>query len=273
MIYKEGLRKEITPRRLLSFLNLVTLGNYVKEEIKQLIYPMSLVKDQNIDFNRLFNFAKKICLIDENSQGRVYFIKNDTIKIIDGEIDEESYKEYMDEALFRSNESIFFNITNSLIKKNKEILKADNAEDFIKIVFDTIQITNEDILSWRFWAKYLGYVYNILDEFIVVNPYEYIHRVNKVIFKDSSNTGELMFGNYIYQLMNLVPILDGCIRGNNLSFPISLALLTLNDSGKIRLIYNNDSRDIWYLTDMPLSEIKQISHIDIGGNFNGDKFD
>ena len=65
MIYKGNLRKEVTPSRLLSFLNLVIMGNYTREALKSLIYPPSLTRDSNADFNRIFNFAMDINLVAE----------------------------------------------------------------------------------------------------------------------------------------------------------------------------------------------------------------
>jgi hypothetical protein len=265
MIYKDNLRKEVTPSRLLSFLNLVIMGNYTREALKSLIYPPSLTRDSNADFNRIFNFAMDINLVAEEEHRRIGFIKNEIIKIKDNEIDEDSFKKYMNRCLFYSRESLFWRITNSLIRKDASILKSKTSEDLIKLVYNDVHIDREDILAWRFWAKYLGYAYNLMDEFIIVNPFKYIAQLNKEILRDEKPNEEMMFGKYMTELKSRASVLEGCTNGNNVSFPISLALVTLHNNQQIELLYNKDSREIWHLENMKLSGKDQVSHIRIGG--------
>lgn len=273
MVYKDTLRKEITPKRLLSFLNLINLDYYTKKELKDLIYPKELVAEEKTEHNMVFNFAKKVSLIEENAQGRIELVENPFIKINDDEIDENSFKNYLDNILFYSNESVFHRITKCLLKMDGNILEADSARDIILILIkdnikteDNSNINEEIILAWRFWAKYLGYAYNIMDEFIIVNPYEYIHNLNKKIFIDVTKDEELLFGNYISKLINKAPIFEDCIKDNQLSFPLSLALLTLHNDEKVNLSYTGDAKDIWRVEGFLLSDIKRISSISYWGD-------
>ena len=266
MVYKGNLRKEVTPSRLLSFLNLINSGHYTKNELKYLIYPPNLVHNPDADYNRIFNFAREINLINENNQGKIYLLEDHPImKTENGEIDENSFIECMDQVLFSNADSVFYKITNSLLKKDNGILKAYNAGDIARLILDDIRASNEDILAWRFWAKYLGYAYNLLDEFIIVNPYRYIDRVNQIIFRENLKPERLRFADYISQLINKAPIFNGCTKGNRVSFPLSLALMTLHNTLKIELAYIKDARDMWFLEGLPLSGNKQISHVNYGG--------
>ena len=272
--YSITLRKEITPKRLFSFLNLINLDYYSKKELKDLIYPSNLTDDKDNNFNRIFNFAEKMDIIYINKQGIVIFKGNQILNDDDNQLCEDTFKEYMNKLLFKNKKSKLFWITSIILKNGIETLNNNKISDISRIVSRESKVkdtnnelvcNNEDILAWKLWAKYLGYGYNLFDEFIILNPYKQIQETNKHIIQLVKNRSDILLKEYLDKLKELVPVVADSIDKNRLSFLLSMALITLHENKDIELIYKNDSTDIWSLQNMELFLLKRISHIAIGG--------
>ena len=260
MQYKESIRKEITPARLRALLKLVSREYYTKDELESLLQPINLNKAGSSEFRMVYNFAMDTELIVEE--------ENKYIKLnIDKGIvfDEYKFKKNMIEILLGSQEGLFYKMTSWALKQDKEIVKLDKIGDLVtNMRKNNIIAKDEDILSWRFWFKYLGYGYNLQDEYIIPNPFK---RVGDLIENELefNNKDRITIREFTDKLVLKAPEFKESIEGNNLSYPLSVALRVLDKEEKIELIYARDTRDIWHLYNMEHQGLNDISHMRIRG--------
>ncbi len=260
MQYKESIRKEITPARLRALLKLVSRDSYTKGELENLLQPTNLKKAGSSEFRMVYNFAMDTELMVEE--------ENKYIKLnIDKDIifDEYQFKKKTIEILLGNQEGLFYKMTSWALKQDKEIIKFNKIGDLVNNMRkNNIAAKDEDILAWRFWFKYLGYGYNLQNEYIIPNPFRRIDDLieNELEF---NNKDRITIREFADQLTSKAPEFKESIEGNNLSYPLSVALRVLDKEGKIQLIYANDTRDIWHLYYMENQGLNDISHMRIRG--------
>lgn len=259
MYYKGKLRKEVTPVKLKSFLELVSYNKYNSDELYELIYPLAKRENKG-NFNLVYKFAKDLEMIQELSGGKVIYNEDTNIKISTKGLDEEAFKEYIREALFSSEESLFYNMTKELISYDMDKIFFQRDVDIISILKLNQNINNEDMLSYRFWSKYLGYSYNLRNESIIINPYKYIDSLNKKILKKNNR---MAIRNYIEQLQSRDSVFNDIVNENEISQPVGMALKTLEGNNKLRLILENDAGDLWRLRNITEYDDERISHIEL----------
>lgn len=262
MYYKGSLRKEVTPIKLKAFLELTSYNKYDKNQLQQLIYPFS-TKEKSQNFNLIYNFAKEINLIEEISGGKVIYNEDSGIEMLENGLDEEEYRQYMREVLFKSDKSLFNNITNELLSYDMNDIFFDKIEDMLSTLQTRSNIKDEDMLAYRFWSKYLGYSYNLLSEFLIINPFKYINNLNKKIAKKMK--GRLEIRSYIKELRLMDNIFETTTIKNEISQVVSVAIKTLESEGKIKLILENDADDLWRFKNLTEYDNERISHIELEG--------
>ncbi len=260
MHYKGRLRKEVMPIKLKSFLELVSYDKYDYDELYNLIYPLSTIEDKS-NLNYVYNFAKEIEMIQELSGGKVIYNEGTGIKILDNGIDENAFKEYTRKALFKSEESLFQNITRELLSYDLGKVFFQRNEDLIRALILNQNVTDEDMLAYRFWSKYLGYSYNLKTEFLIINPYKYINILNNRILEADMR---IPIRTYIEQLQYNDNIFREIVKDNEISESVSIALKTLEADNKLKLILENDAGDLWRLKNITESDDARISHIELG---------
>lgn len=258
--YKESIRKEVTPARLRALLKLVTRGHYTRNELENLLQPNSLNKAGSSEFRMIYNFAMATGLIIEE--------ENKYIKLNIGKdivFDEYQYKNKIIEILLGDREGLFFKMTSWALKQEKNIIKLERARDLvINMNNDNIDARDEDILAWKIWFKYLGYGYNLQNEYIIPNPFKRLGDLieNELEF---NNKDRITIREFSEELVLKAPEFKESIKGNNLSCPLSLGLRVLDEQEEIELIYARDTRDIWHLYNMENQILNDISHMRIRG--------
>lgn len=260
MDYKGRLRKEVMPIKLKAFLELVSYNKYDYNELYNLIYPLSTIEDKS-NLNYVYNFAKEIGMIQELSGGKVIYNEGTGIKMLNNGIDENAFKEYTRIALFKSEESIFQNITRKLLSYELDKVFFQRNEELINALNSNQSLTDEDMLAYRFWSKYLGYSYNLKSEFLIINPYKYINILNNRILEVDKR---IPIRTYIEQLQSNDNIFRDIVKDNEISQSVSIALKTLEADNKLKLILENDAGDLWRLKNITESDDERISHIELG---------
>ncbi len=256
MYYKEAIRKEITPSRLKSLLKLVSRDYYTERELRELLQPSSLNKSSFSDFKLVFNFALNSKLIVKEYNG---FVRLNISK--DKVFDDYKFKKIMKDILMGNEDCLFYKITSWILKQDIDIIKFNKKEDLIfGMLRDGISVTGEDMLAWRFWFKYLGYGYNLKNEFIIPNPYK---RINYLIEKELkfNHESNLPFRDFIDELVKKSSEFNDSINNNHLSYSLSQALRMLDLQHKVKLECMVDASDIWYLDKMEYQNKNQVTHI------------
>lgn len=261
--YNKVPRKEITPARLRAFLKLVSRDHYTEKQLESLLQPTDLNKGDNSEFNLVYRFAMNNGLIfmEEN---KYIGLNMDTEKIFD----DYKFKRKMAEILLGDPGNQFYQITSWILKQDRNILSSDRIEDLINNMAKVdIRATDEDLLGWRFWFKYLGYGYNLQEEYIIANPF---NRLGDLVEEELEfNDNRISIREFADELISKAPEFKDSIEGNNLSYPLSVALRTLANMEKIELIYARDTSDIWHLYNMEHQVLNNISHIRVRREENG----
>lgn len=257
MHYKGRLRKEVMPTKLKGFIELVSYNKYNQDELYKLIYPLATREDKT-NFNLIYKFAKEMKMIQELSGGNVIYNGDTNIKVLSNGIDEEDFKEYTRKLLFKSEESIFQNITRELLSYNSERSYFQRDVDIISR--SDLDINDELILSYRFWSKYLGYCYNLKNEFLIINPYKYLNSLNKRILEENNR---IPIKKYIDLLQGHDGVFIDIAKDNEISETLSIALKTLEANNNLKLILENDAGDLWRLKNITEYDSERISHIEL----------
>lgn len=255
-------RKEITPTRLLSFLNLVNYKSLKKEDLINYIYPGAKKgKSSLADFSKYYNFSLEHGFIEEGDFNTIA-INSKKFSFNNNEICEESFKDLMREILFLNKDSKLYKINNFLFSYRNNKIYFEKFDNISQTVSDVVRVTEEDVRAYRFWSKYLGYTIQISDDFLMLNPYDYISRLNK-----DFNSGEtIIFKDYLNWLIDKDVLFANLTKDNLILTPFSLALTILNDMGLVKLIYQNDAREKWTLENMELRDVSIVSHIEVISN-------
>jgi len=264
MYYEKRIDKEITPSRLRSLLKLVSRDYYTEKELGELLQPAGLNKDDRNNkgdqsiFKKVFNFALEAKLIIEEENG---FVRLNIAR--ESVFDDDEFKKIMKDTLMGNKVCLFYRITSWVLKQDKSIIKVNRKEDLLTdMLSEGVSVTGEDMLAWRFWFKYLGYGYNLRDEFIIPNPFK---RIEYLIKKEMDLVPKknITFRDFITKLIAKAPEFTDSINNNSLSFALSLALRTLDSQNKIKLINIVDASDIWHLDKMEY-QLNQVTHISLG---------
>lgn len=262
----KNFRKEITPSQLKLFLEICSYKKYNLEEISKLISPTNY-KKMIVDLKKIYKFALEFGLIEELVDGTI-IISDDYIGLFsNNQIHEEEYKEIIRKELFKNKNSYLYIVLSSILSiecdttvfnKNLELIKEVDRINNKDKNYDSI--SEEFCLAFRFWSRYLGYSYKLMDEFLIINPYKYIENLNKKM----NIKGKIKLTDYIQKLKSEDIVFNNIDRENQLSKNISSALIYLNNLGKINLILENDAIDKWKLNSAyNISGDNIYSHIEL----------
>lgn len=261
MHFNGTIRKEVTPARLIALLKLVSYKKYNKEQLSSLIQPKALNKSGDSEFNLVYKFAIDTGLIDEN-------IHKHLILKMDNEIleDESKFKQFIVTILMGDPESDYNKITSNLLNSDGNLSINNKREDFILSIINYVNADSEGILGWKIWAKYLGFGYNLFDEFFILNPYKRIDEINNYIRINNLFDDKVTCSKYFNKVKSIAPEFSKAFESNQISYPLSLAINTLIDNGSMKVEYVRDSIDIWHMQEVKLGGLSELTHIKLGGD-------
>lgn len=258
-MYYEGLvRKEIMPMKVKAFLELASMGKYKLEDIDNILYPNRVSKDSG-DTKKIFQFLMKVDLIDQLGNGRIKVKNNIDIIINDDNVDIESFKEYFRKVLFLDRRSLFNKMLSELLDFKVNTNVYNTGTDLISNINIKENLDKEEVLAFRFWARFLGYSYRMgQNDFLIINPYTYINSLNEKLVKKTYNIKE-----YLDEIVKLDDNLNVALGKNEIGLVLSAALKTMDSIGSLRLYRQDDVIESWILKGFTEIDGKRVSHIDL----------
>ena len=249
MLFDKYFIPVVIPERVYALLKLVKSGQYTRDDLKELMLPRELNKNQD-EFNTVFKAVSDTNLIKINEFTDIVecLLTDDDISSVD------NYIRYMSK-LATSNNNLFIRFTSWYISQNQDVFFYKTAEELSRrLTGEFINMDKKLVLGWRFWASFLGYGY-LHDTFLIPNM---CVRINDALYMDKlKGDTSIGFSEFMEHLSKVCPEIQNSIVDKNLSIALSNGLRSLHDMGKIKLVYTPDSNDVWHLFRIESHEIHE----------------
>lgn len=246
------MRTEAIPERVYSLCHILKDGTKEERDIRNMVEPM--VNESTSYFSVVRDAARQLGLInyDEDSKQMELVVKEEYIssytnfrRLVNRTIDKLSKGQF-----YRTVQAYMYH-SNSLFLIDKDLQSVSKLVGVINEYDNSLNLNEENMRAWRFWASFLGFGY-LHDMFFLPNA--------AVFLKDSISNCCIEKGK-VYTLDEFIerlhPYIDICISKEDvnlrkMNLALSNAFRTLFDLKIITLKSVNDRRDEWNMTNMPL---------------------
>lgn len=228
----DNMRPGPTPERVLAVCRLVSQGSYTNQEIykKCALDEKAGLNDEairsSIDSAEELEFIKKI-------KDRYELVVEE--KHLESAL---SFRRLVSSVAFKNKKSTFFKLTEWFIKNSDEVLKINRFDDLAATAAKTgvPSVTENDVLGWRFWMRYLGFAYQY-NKTLIPNMKTRIEDALLDVPKDTKMTCT-QFVNWIKE--NIPEAATSCTEAL-LPLAVSNGLRVLNSEGYVELISTRDA--------------------------------
>ena len=146
MLFDKYFIPVVIPERVYALLKLVKSGQYTRDDLKELMLPRELNKNQD-EFNTVFKAVSDTNLIKINEFTDIVecLLTDDDISSVD------NYRRYMSK-LATSNNNLFIRFTSWYISQNQDVF-------FIKLLRNFLEGLLVSLLTWKkvgSWMEILG---------------------------------------------------------------------------------------------------------------------
>lgn len=275
MPFDDRLKNTQTPHRVYALCKLVQYNqSLTKEGLRQYLQPPSLNKNDDV-FRNVYDLADKGELIARGPDGNIKLnLTNQEMASID------SFRRAIAKRTFSNPQLTFCRFTAWYLMRGPKVY-SEKAKDLVAHFDREININKDinmynetNVTGWRTWVCFLGLGFSH-NSIVVPNAARRLHDVLEEEKKHGFDK-PMPFKDFISWLNQQCPELDyGELSRNNrgqaesreqhLSLALSAGLRALHDSGKIKLGYVRDARDVWYLEPATTHEITgAVSEITVG---------
>lgn len=247
----DNMRPGPTPERVLAICRLVNHGSYTSQDLFKLseLDPESKFEEEAI--RRSIDAAEELDLIVKN--GDKYSINIPEMALASA-VD---FRKTISPIIFANNKSTFFRLTEWYIANSELTQGINRFDDFAAIAAKNgvESITENDVLGWRFWMRYLGYAYQY-NKTLIPNM--------KVRLGDALETVEpgtkMTAAQFVMWLKENLPEAALSCKNQELSLAVSNGLRTLHEEGKIELISTMDAAktNLFKLVGVSLNDFSEI---------------
>jgi hypothetical protein len=244
MLRPDSLRQESMPKMVFYLCKAIDSTKCTKQGIKERMTAFQDDKASSDGFDKVYSFAEDVFVFEDKETKEL-----SSVFTSEELADYKTFSKALLEKMEIKQSNKFSQMLKWLIGSEKRILsKYTRAEDFVPAMgIDGIDQNN--IHGFLFWCEMLGIinfsgyrsggVSYALDSVLAdyIDKHEELKREGfipaKVFFEKMSN--EIFF-------------LKLCIHENNISFPLSQAIRTLEQAGLIEFATMNDIGDVWHLS-------------------------
>lgn len=233
-MFKENdhMRPGPTPERVLAICRLVEKGSYTAAELSQLC---ELDKDANVNEESIRNSiaaAEELNLIKKVGDRYTLSVNSECLTSA------RNFRKIISPLIFSNKNTTFFKLTEWFISNADQALILNKFDDFAAVAAKTGVdiVTDNDVLGWRFWMRYIGHAYQY-NRTLIPNMKIRLEDAMSSLEKGSRMTCTQFVG-WIKE--NIPEAASSC---SNASLPLALSngLRTLQSEGKIELISTRDA--------------------------------
>lgn len=252
---QDNMRMEPTPERVFAMGRFLLSGNYSREELYQELCLGAVFGDGSRDvFNLSINVIQELGIVTDNEG--IYQITEGNSTVFDS-ID--NFRRYSAKTALSRIDTLFLKTTSLYLKLADEVLKCKGWEGLANLLTNnTVFVTDNDILGWRFWVSFFGLGY-LHTNTIIPNTYNRFKDV--LLDQDAFEYNEpIEISKFMVWLEARCPEIKESRMDNSLGLAVSSGLRTLNISGDVELISQPDAKK-WQLYMMESETINDVSHI------------
>ena len=227
----DNMRPGPTPERVLAICRLLEGNSYDQSEL----YKLSQLSDEATSeesVHHSIEAAKELFLIKE--EDKKYALAIDPASLESAK----SFRRMIAPVIFSRTESTFFKLTEWFIANSEKVLELSKFDEYAaeasKAGLETV--TENDVLGWRFWLRFLGHAYQY-SKTLIPNMNIRLEDAMTDIPKDTHMTCT----QFVLWLKEHVPEAASSCKEGSLSLAVSNGLRTLQEEGKIQLIATKDA--------------------------------
>ena len=247
----DSMRPGATPERVLSIARMIQQKPMGQMEVAKYCELNDDVQTASEGIRYTIAAAEELGLI-ENREGKYQFIAEPAA--IASPI---HFRQYVASRVFAKENTTFFKVTQWFVASNQKVLSLSKFATFAaEIVKDGIdRVTENDVLGWRFWIRFLGIAYQFQTTLI---PNMCVRLQDAM--QDFVDEREIGCGEFLSWLKNHVPEAASSCSKDGICLAVSNGLRTLHDLGKIEMISANDAEKV-YLYPLPGVRLNDFSAI------------
>lgn len=221
-----------TPERVLAICRLINKFECTSKDIFRFCELNDKTKAEEESIRRSIEAAEEIGLISKN--GEKYKLQIDSINLESASV----FRRFIAPLIFQNPNSVFFRMTEWYISNADLVNTINRFDDFAAIAAKNgvESITENDVLGWRFWMRYLGHAYQYNKTLI---PNMKI-RIEDALINIPSDT-KMTCTEFVMWLKSNIPEASKACNNGGLPLAVSNGLRSLQSEGKIELISTRDA--------------------------------
>lgn len=258
-----NMRPGPTPERVLSLVRLVEQESkgYTENDLIKVIRNNNLESGKGEDIRGIIRVALELMLLVEKNG--IYIVNEKCSYAIRSY---ENFRRYVSKFASSQPESLFFKLTELIIKANALIFDYPSASDIASYAQNNgiLNIKEQEVYGWRFWFRFLGFGYLSSGGFIPnmkIRIEDAIKTLNKNQYMDCFE--------FIGFLQKEIPEIAFINKNDGLPMAVSNGLRTLHNLGIIQLEDIADAKYI-VLYNIQGEEFNKFSGVKILGDNNGE---
>lgn len=256
-MFDNSMRTEAIPERVFSLCQILKNGKMEEKDIRNMVEPQ---KEATSYFGMVRDAAKQLGLISYDEDSRQLELAVDLNEVADYH----AFRRYVNRNIEKLSNGQFYKTvqiymfnSDKLFQIDKDLQSVSKLVGVINDYDNTVNLNEDCMRAWRFWATFLGFGY-LHDMFFLPNAATFL--------KDIIENADVQKGK-VYTMDEFVeklhPAISICLSqeeesGRRMNLALSNAFRTLNDLGIIELKMVNDRSDEWNMTNMNLHPFSSI---------------
>lgn len=256
-MFEDGMKTSAIPERVYSLCQAVKSRTMKESDLRELLEPSDLGGATKY-FGTVRDAAKELGLISVKEGEISLAVESKSVSSY------ESMRQYIIGNIDSISSGLFFQVSKEYLSMNEQVFKFRGVSEaaLVEHMSKTlgIQVYEDDMRAWRFWAAYLG-LGNLHDMLLLPNMYQYLKTVLSITKLKKGE--EYTFSDFISIIRPYTEIgLADLDSNKKINLAMSSGLRTLHDEGIIQLSHKLDSGDMWFLYEAELHMIKStVTHV------------
>lgn len=227
----DNMRPGPTPERVLAICRLLEGNTYDQTEL----YKLSQLSDEGTSeeaVNHSIQAAKELALIKEEN-GK-YVLAANPVSLESAK----SFRRMVAPVIFARSNSTFFKLTEWFIANSDKVLELSKFDEYAAEASKAglESLTENDVLGWRFWMRFLGHAYQY-NKTLIPNMNVRLEDA----MADLPGDTHMTCSQFVMWLKEHVPEAASSCNEGTLPLAVSNGLRTLQDEGKIEMIATKDA--------------------------------
>lgn len=247
----DNMRPGPTPERVLAICRLVGRASYSNQDLFRMSELDSESKFEEESIRRSIEAAEELKLITKVGDKYELSISSESVASA------VNFRKVISTIIFSNKRTTFFKLTEWYIANSNITQTINSFSDFAAMAAKNgvESISENDVLGWRFWLRYLGHAYQY-NKTLIPNMKT---RISDAL--DSLEVGTKMnAAQFLLWLKENIPEAASSCSNQGLPLAVSNGLRTLHEEGRIELITTMDAAKIglYPLVGVALNDFSEI---------------